>query len=89
VSAGVNFAGREYTATFVCVCAVRGYLRIPSRQMSAEERGREGWRKGKGRWQRVARAACADFARSRLRNKRRVEPRSKEDGEPTDAAAVV
>jgi hypothetical protein len=61
-------------------------------QTSAERRGRVEESKGKEREDgEVARATQtqADFARSRLRNKRRVVPRSKEDGEPTKDAAEV
>jgi hypothetical protein len=89
VSGGLNFAGREYT---VCVRTARVLadpLSDECRRQKAEGRG---WRKGKEREDgEVARATQTqrDFARSRLRNKRRVLPRSKEDGEPTNDAAEV
>jgi hypothetical protein len=96
VSGGLNFAGREYT---VCVRTARVLadpLSDECRRQKAEGRGQRaegrGWRKGKEREDgEVARATQTqrDFARSRLRNKRRVLPRSKEDGEPTNDAAEV
>jgi hypothetical protein len=80
------------------VCAhCAGTCGSPLRRVQeAEGRGQRaegrGWRKGKEREDgEVARATQTqrDFARSRLRNKRRVLPRSKEDGEPTNDAAEV
>jgi hypothetical protein len=77
------------------VCAhCAGTCGSPLRRVQeAEGRGqRVEERKGKEREDgEVARATQTqrDFARSRLRNKRRVLPRSKEDGEPTNDAAEV